>query len=140
MGTNYYWHDKPCGSCGRFEVMHVGKSSAGWSFAFRGYRHELMNAEFPEWGYDPSSPFGFPVVSRADWRKVFTERPGELWNEYGNRIDENPEAWLDRLEAPMAQQQEWEQGQRSRSRWHDEDDARDWRDAEGFRFWGGEFS
>jgi hypothetical protein len=31
MGTNYYWHDRPCEHCGRYETIHVGKQSGGWT-------------------------------------------------------------------------------------------------------------
>lgn len=41
MGTNYYLQSKPCPTCGHSETKkHIGKSSAGWSFHFRGYRDE----------------------------------------------------------------------------------------------------
>lgn len=36
MGTNYYWYEekKACECCGRpFEPLHIGKSSAGWTFS-----------------------------------------------------------------------------------------------------------
>ena len=34
MGTNYYIKENFCKSCGRFESIHLGKSSAGWRFCF----------------------------------------------------------------------------------------------------------
>lgn len=35
MGTNYYLHLDVCKHCGRSgEVLHIGKSSAGWRFMF----------------------------------------------------------------------------------------------------------
>ncbi|WP_328344871.1 hypothetical protein [Micromonospora sp. NBC_00421] len=141
MGTNFYWHDQPCGSCGRFEVIHVGKRFAGWSFGFRGYRHALMNPAHPEWGHDPQSPFGVPVLSRDHWRKVLTDRPGRLVDEYREHIAD-PIAWLDQLIAPSAEQQrkedspEW-QGPFGRPLGSD---PREWRDGEGFRFYDGDFS
>lgn len=141
MGTNFYWHDQACGSCGRFEVIHVGKRSAGWSFGFRGYRHELMDPAHPDWGYDYQSPFGVPVRSRDDWRQVLTGRPGRLVDEYREQVDD-PIAWLNELAAPTAEQQrkeespEW-QGTFGRPLGSD---PREWRDTEGFRFYDGEFS
>jgi hypothetical protein len=71
MGTNYYWHDRPCGHCNRYESIHVCKSGNTW----RAYEHRLMNEKYPEWGYEPESPFGFPVLSIADWRTVFARLP-----------------------------------------------------------------
>ena len=141
MGTNYYWHDQPCGSCSRFEVIHVGKSSAGWSFGFRGYRHELTDPDHPDWGYDHESPFGVPVLSRADWCRVLAGRPGRMVNEYGDEVAD-PIVWMQGLVAPSAEQQrkedspEW-QGPFGRPLGSD---PREWRDGEGFRFYDGEFS
>jgi hypothetical protein len=130
MGTNWYWRDSPCGFCGRFEEIHVGKSG----FTFRAYRHELMNTEYPDWGYNQESPFGFPVLSVADWRRVFTDRPGSLWDEYGKQADETPLDWL-------ASMPPW-QITPDRQRWLDSDMATGdgWLDAEGYRFYAGEFS
>lgn len=36
MGTNYYCiEDQPCGCCGHVpDPIHIGKSSAGWTFSF----------------------------------------------------------------------------------------------------------
>ena len=34
MGTNYYTKIKECEHCGRFEEVHIGKSSFGWKFCF----------------------------------------------------------------------------------------------------------
>lgn len=136
MGTNFYWRDSPCGTCGRYEEIHVGKRSAGWSFGFRAYPHRLMNAEHPDWGYDPESPFGFPVLSRVDWRRVFTERTGVLRDECGQDVVD-PLAWLDELAAPDRAQQMREDMWRRSPDWYAE---REWRDVEGFHFYAGEFA
>lgn len=141
MGTNFYWRDSPCTHCERFEEIHVGKRSAGWSFGFRAYPHRLMNADYPDWGFDPQSPFGFEVASRADWRKVFADRPGKLFTEYREEI-EDPIAWLDGLQPPDADQIAKEDSMRNGPswadmRWHRE---REWRDPEGFHFGAYEFS
>lgn len=137
MGTNYYWRDRPCEHCGRHDEIHVGKSSAGWSLVFRAWPHRLDDPEHPEWGHDPSSPFGLPVVSRADWRTVFTLRSGELWDEYGRKVD-YPLAWLDALKPPTGEQRGREDG--NRGPMARPDPEREWRDSEGFRFYAGEFS
>jgi hypothetical protein len=71
MGTNYYWEPinvpPPCPTCGHappHERLHVGKSSAGWTFTFQAY---------PARG----------VTSFLDWRDEF-ERPGwRIVDEYG---------------------------------------------------------
>lgn len=138
MGTNFYWHDRPCEHCNRYEEIHVGKNSGGWSFGFRAWPHRLQNENYPEWGYEPASPFGFPVESRADWRKIFTERPGELFDEYSRRVDD-PVAWLDGLTPPDLAQRRKEDSPAWRGPYSGID-SRDSRDAEGFRFYAGEFS
>lgn len=39
MGTNYYAYVNTCEHCGRSDdKRHIGKSSHGWTFSFRGYR------------------------------------------------------------------------------------------------------
>ena len=41
MGTNFYWkpEPEPCHTCGHdpVETLHIGKSSAGWTFLLRVY-------------------------------------------------------------------------------------------------------
>ena len=60
-----------------------------------GYPHRLIDPEHPDWGNDPASPTGFPIMSLSDWRKLFTQQPGRLFNEYGDHIPD-PVAWLGR--------------------------------------------
>lgn len=129
MGTNYYWHDRPCEHCGRVDVIHVCKSLRTW----RGHRTAPMNADYPEWGTDTASPFGFDVVSVADWRRVLTERPGVLVDEYGRRVND-PVVWLGEATPPVLDAEA--------QRWLDKDIAagRGWLDTAGHRFYDGEFS
>lgn len=129
MGTNYYWRYDSCGSCERYNEIHVGKSSGTW----RAYPHKLMNEENPEWGYQPESPVGFPILSLSDWRRVFTEIPGKLVDEYGKQILD-PLAWL-------AEMRPWKPGPGGR-RWLEEDIQQGvgWLDDEGFKFSSSEFS
>lgn len=128
MGTNFYWHDSPCAGCGRYDEVHVGKRSMGWSFGFRGYRA----AE--------DSVLARPVQARADWRQVFVERRGVLLDEYGAEYPE-PLVWLGEIEAPSAEQVRKEGGWLSEQTpsWYRRPEH-DWRDAEGFRFCDMEFS
>lgn len=130
MGTNYYWRHDACTHCHRHEQTHVGKSSHGWSFGFHGFRNSDTDWQ-PE-------VFGRPVVSRADWARVFKDFPGVLVNEYDEQIPD-PVAWITALEPPTDSQIAREYD-RSRPRWPEVNDAREWRDTEGFRFYAGEFS
>lgn len=136
MGTNYYLRFNACGHCERYEDAHIGKQSFGWSFLFRRYEHRLMNEEHPDWGYEPRSPFGFEVRSRADWLRVLAEVPGTVVDEYGTEVDE-PATWLRQLEPPTSKQRRFEDDQRHYFRYAERTDVRD---AEGFRFESREFS
>lgn len=125
MGTNFYLRQTACGGCGRYDEYHIGKRSAGWSFAFRGYRPDE----------DITQPLGV-IVSRADWVKAVEGFDGLVFDEYGNEVAA-PAVWLREMAPPSAQQQVWEldhMGPFYRP------SDRDWRDPEGFRFYGGEFS
>jgi hypothetical protein len=93
--TEFYWHDSelacpnPCAHCRHDTVFHVGHQAGGWSFIFQTFDADR-------------SPFGFPVLSRADWRKVLV-RKGRILDEYGREV-EDPPGWLDELVAPDAAQ------------------------------------
>lgn len=67
MGTNYYVVSNCCDKCNRYdEEYHIGKSSYGWAFSFRGYRSERL-------------------VSWAAWKEFLKNKI--IMNEYGERID-----------------------------------------------------
>lgn len=36
MGTNFYAHTNVCACCNRFDLVHLGKRSGGWTFSFQG--------------------------------------------------------------------------------------------------------
>lgn len=75
MGTNYYWHrvgpeDCVCG-VPVHDVVHIGKSSAGWAFCFRVYD-------------DPDASYQIPD-SQA-WRELMANRvTGVILDEYGRK-------------------------------------------------------
>lgn len=139
MGTNFFWRFNACDHCERYNEAHVGKRSGGWSFGFRAWPHKLMDENYPDWGYDPESPFGFEVMSRADWREVFTVWLGRLFDEYG-REEPDPLAWLDGLAVPDAEQIGKEDSPEWLGPYADTVRDRQHRDAEGFRFGAYEFS
>jgi len=61
MGTNYYFKKGD-------ELLHIGKSSSGWSFSFRGYR-------------------GLGIKSEKDWENMFSKNPdGKIIDEYGREV------------------------------------------------------
>jgi hypothetical protein len=67
MGTNYYHHIDVCECCGRAgEVVHVGKSSAGWTFTFQGTEE---------------------IRSYQDWLDAMEADPAsKILDEYGREI------------------------------------------------------
>lgn len=80
MGTNVYLHHRVCDHCEQpMNVIHIGKSSAGWAWLWRGYR-----------GWEAEDlPFKREITSAADWWEVLAasladpEWPGRIVDEYG---------------------------------------------------------
>ena len=79
MGNNFYVRTPP--SCGgkcethcHGEDIHLGKSSAGWSFTFRAYPHPEDAPEVVTWS----------VTDFASWRKLLDLGP--VYSEYGEPI------------------------------------------------------
>jgi hypothetical protein len=67
MGTNYYYREAPCPTCGRGDELHIGKSIYGWCFSLHVYPKRGIN-DLP------------------DWLKVW-EKPGsEIRDDYGATI------------------------------------------------------
>ena len=77
MGTNYYWRTTPakiCEACGHTEPakeLHIGKSSAGWTFSF----HAIPDKDLTSWRQ--WSEF---LVEGALWKR------GAIFNEYDEEI------------------------------------------------------
>jgi hypothetical protein len=53
MSTNFYWEhpgqDDPCPQCGQprpKQLLHIGRSSCGWKFLWRGYSPEDSEHDF----------------------------------------------------------------------------------------------
>ena len=80
MGTNFYWKKEerpPCECCERpyvEEEIHIGKSSAGWTFALY-TNHEIQSLD--------------------DWKNVWETQEGFIEDEYGTRI--TTEEMIDRI-------------------------------------------
>ena len=88
MGTNYYMA-KTCGTCGHEDrKAHLGKSSAGWTFTFRGSRVDGV-VDFASWvarvhsllscGYDIVNEYG-DIIAPDDMFKLIIEKRGERNN------------------------------------------------------------
>lgn len=82
MGTNYYLKGSRCEHCGRGSGdLHIGKSSAGWTFALRVY---LPYDGEPNWQTQDFDKSIHSISSLDDWRPLF-ERFGII-NEYGEDV------------------------------------------------------
>ena len=131
MGTNYYWNSEPCDHCGRSdEQVHICKSLN----SFRG--HFLWNDEA-----DAYTPW---LVSWEQWKDYLRNHTGRIVDEYGGRHD--VEDFIGRVETvPMEarrRQFDWVLTHRrvQRSPSGRPSPSGDWLDADGFSFYGGEFS
>lgn len=112
MGTNYYAKPRqdPLGLAG--EGLHIGKSSGGWEFLWRGH---------PERG----------LRSVADWRAVLGNPDVVIEAEHGTRLELDEFMEIVRR-SPGGKRQF---GHATGSYWAD----REWRDPEGYPFAGYEF-
>lgn len=100
MGTNYYLHVGVCPTCGRAEeVLHIGKSSAGWCFAL----HVL-----PERG----------INTLADWEQEWgpSRHYREIRDEYGEVV--TPEELLRSIT-----ERSWEDSEPQSPAWYMENHA-----------------
>jgi hypothetical protein len=136
MGTNYYWRHNICSDCGRYDELHICKSL----ISFQGHFAEA------EWDNVAKlyAPPALIVASWAGWKDLIRDG-GEVWDEYGHR--QVPEDFIARVEAtdPVSRrrQYDWCVG-------HPEDvpprridrvgPRGEWLDADGFSFYGGDFS
>lgn len=77
MGTNYYLHFNHCDCCNRFDQIHIGKSSTGWRFTFRGY------LDLDELDKVPDVPDQLSVRSFEDWQRIINQDDCEIYDEYG---------------------------------------------------------
>lgn len=66
MGTNYYLISNECDHCERRDILHIGKSSAGWNFVFRAY-DEINCIE--------------------DWMNLLENKSNKIQDEYDNPVE-----------------------------------------------------
>jgi uncharacterized Zn-finger protein len=126
MGTNYQFRTKKsetCGHCGHTKEpieFHIGKSSIGWVFSFRGYRDGSQ------------SPTGKPILSAADWKNAMKQIAGDVIDEYDRPMSQEAFwALVDAKKQPLECS-----GKRSKPLVHaiEHPSDRDWLDAEGNTF------
>jgi len=124
MGTNYYVAKNKCECCKRFdEEYHIGKSSYGWAFSFRGYS-------------------GNKLTSWVNWKEFLKNE--RIVDEYGEEMPY--EAFCEMIESYKAPGFLREDG--SKNLLHNTegrkkgyfDPAYDWDDADGYSFSSRNFS
>jgi len=66
MGINYYLITDICNCCKRYRKIHIGLSSEGWRFKFRGY----------DKGYDDPS-----ISTFTRWKEIILNRKSFIFDE-----------------------------------------------------------
>ena len=82
MGTNYYLQKDYCKSCKRYERIHIGKSSYGWTFSFRGYSPENYSSEIIK---ECKTSFD-RIISYKHWLGFIKESKFKIIDEYGGKV------------------------------------------------------
>ena len=67
MGNNYYRKKRG------YETIHIGKSSIGWTFMFRGYIHGIE---------DSRGKFVQPILNYQEWIEELS-KGGKIVDDYG---------------------------------------------------------
>lgn len=127
MGTNYYVATNHCECCKRYdEEFHIGKSSMGWAFSFRGY---------------PT----FALESWKQWKEFLKDKT--IMDEYGDNM--TYDSFVDMIETYKSpgyinphtgrkNQQHNEAGKKDKYPWFNPE--YDWDDEDGYAFCSREFS
>lgn len=97
MGTNYYFKPSSFNAeLSSVEMIHIGKSSSGWSFSFHGYKPPsdlysgatVMLSGDNLGSYDGilyrATKIVLNLQSKEDWFKFLEKQSGDIVNEYGN--------------------------------------------------------
>lgn len=74
MGTNYYVRRHICPYCGKYEELHIGKSSAGWQFSFHGYEKQELR----------KIGLNMEIKDFVTWEKILKKE--KIFNEYKEEI------------------------------------------------------
>ena len=131
MGTNYYVVENHCESCNRYDQKyHIGKSSVGWAFCFRGYKGNSEQHTLTSW---------------AEWKEFLKDQM--IRDEYGQSVDYDDFCkMIETVKSPnyinpngKRNLQHNEEG-RSQSRYNWFNPEYDWDDPEGYAFSSREFS
>ena len=89
MGSNYYLR-KICEHCGRYDELHLGKSSAGWKFLFQKSKliNNLAEAVVLTCTYDIYDEYGRRITPKEFWDMVLEkQKEKSQTDEYCEIID-----------------------------------------------------
>lgn len=98
MGTNYYVTENHCDCCKRYDIeCHIGKSSAGWAFTFRGYR-EMRLVSWPAWkeylkGRQIRDEYG-DVVSHEEFVELIEKFKSPKANRLQHNVEGRKSGWF----------------------------------------------
>lgn len=136
MGTNYYWRHNICACCNRYDEWHICKSLVSFQGHF----------DIDEWDEQTISyrPTKVLVASWEQW-KTLLRTGGEVWSESGYSIP--TDEFINDVEstdpANRRRQYDWcvsHPNYVDRAHIDRVDRSGNWLDADGFSFYGGEFS
>ena len=89
MGTNYYLRYNICKCCNRYDEIHIGKSSYGWSFTFHA-PDEYIDASTldPKVALIDNHEIQIKISSYKEWREFFQKyiieyETAKIFDEYG---------------------------------------------------------
>lgn len=83
MGTNYYIVENECECCKRKDLIHIGKSSGGWAFSFRGYKNTYGTIETDD-RKDIKYPYDVDLISWENYKQVLKNK--KIIDEYHEEI------------------------------------------------------
>lgn len=92
MGTNYYLRYNQCTCCDRYDELHIGKSSGGWSFSFHAIEEYISMKDIdPKHLLAGSDDKLLVIHSYKDWKKfinryVLELETAKIYDEYGTLI------------------------------------------------------
>lgn len=124
MGTNFYHRTRSglLGLFGKTEERHIGKSSAGRQFSFRGY------VERRDVGMSKTIVIG----SWHDWKRIL--KRGKIVDEYGREWSYNE--FVEKVEMSKAPGflNHYDETAKYRRHYYNDFDGENWKDSEGWSF------
>jgi len=92
MGTNYYIRYNICKCCNRYDEIHIGKSSYGWSFTFHALDDYIkLSSIDPKFALLDNNEMQIKISSYKEWKEFFQKyiieyETVKIFDEYGTEI------------------------------------------------------